>query len=116
MLSHFSRAQPFATLWTIAHQAPLSMEFSWQEYWNELPCPLPEDLSDPGVEPESLKPPALAGRLFAPNATWQAPKSNVHTLIKNTLPCCSMVKNLPANAGHTGSIPDLGGSHMLWDN
>ena len=85
VLSHFCRVQLFVTLWTIAHQAPLSMGFSWQEYWNELPCPLPEDLSDPGIEPASLKPPASAGMLFATNATWQAPKSNVHTLIKNTL-------------------------------
>ena len=37
MLSHFSCVQLFATLWTIAHQAPLSLEFSRQEYWSELP-------------------------------------------------------------------------------
>ena len=35
MLSHFSRVQLFATLWTVACQAPLSMGFSWQEYWND---------------------------------------------------------------------------------
>ena len=45
--------QLFATLWTVAHQAPLSMEFSRQEYWSGLPCPSPEDLSDPGVKPRS---------------------------------------------------------------
>ena len=38
---------------TIAHQAPLSMEFSRQEYWSGLPCPSPGDLSDPGIEPGS---------------------------------------------------------------
>jgi len=40
----------FATPWTIAHQAPLSMEFSRQEYWSGLPFPSPGDLPDPGVE------------------------------------------------------------------
>ena len=39
MLSHFSCAQLFVTLWTVAHQAPLSMGFSSQEYWSGLPCP-----------------------------------------------------------------------------
>ena len=40
VLSHFSWTQLFVTLWTVAHQAPLSMGFSWQEYWSGLPCPL----------------------------------------------------------------------------
>ena len=39
------------TPWTVAHQAPLSMEFSRQEYWSELPFPPPGDLPDPGIEP-----------------------------------------------------------------
>ena len=43
----------FATLWTIVHQAPQSMEFSRQEYWSGLPFPSPGDLSDPGIEPRS---------------------------------------------------------------
>ena len=51
----------FATLWTLAHQAPLSMNFSRQEYWNGLPFPTPGGLPDPGINPES---PALAGRFF----------------------------------------------------
>ena len=41
----------FATPWTIAHQAPLSMGFSRQEYWSNLPFPSPGDLLDPGIEP-----------------------------------------------------------------
>ena len=44
----------FATLWTTAHQAPLSMVFSRQEYRSGLPCPPPEDLPDPGIEPISF--------------------------------------------------------------
>ena len=45
LLSH---VQLFVTLWTIARQAPLSMEFSRQEYWSGLPCPPPRDLPNPG--------------------------------------------------------------------
>ena len=43
----------FATSWTVACQAPLSMEFSRQEYWSELPCPPLGDLFYPGIEPRS---------------------------------------------------------------
>ena len=44
---------PLVTPWTVACQAPLSMEFSRQEYWNELPFPSPGDLPDPETEPRS---------------------------------------------------------------
>ena len=47
MLSCFSCVQLCATLWTVACQAPLSMEFSWQKYWSGLPCSSPGDLPDP---------------------------------------------------------------------
>ena len=48
-----SRIQLFATLWTVAYQAPPSMEFSRQEYWSGLPFPFPGDLPDPGIKPRS---------------------------------------------------------------
>ena len=48
-----SRIQLFVTPWTVVHQAPLSMEFSTQEYWRELPFPSPGDLSDLGIKPRS---------------------------------------------------------------
>ena len=48
-----SRVRLFATPWTIAWQAPLSMGFSRQEYWSGLPFPSPGDLPKPGIEPES---------------------------------------------------------------
>ena len=51
----------FVTPWTVARQAPLSMEFSRQEYWSGLAFPSPEDLPHPGIEPKSL---ALAGNSF----------------------------------------------------
>ena len=56
-----SHAQLFATRWTVARQAPLSMEFSWQEYWSGLLCPSPGDLPNPGIEPGS---PALQADAF----------------------------------------------------
>ena len=48
-----SRIQLFETPWTVALQAPLSMEFSRQDYWGGLPFPSPEDLPDPGIKPRS---------------------------------------------------------------
>ena len=54
LLRRFSRVGPFATPWTAAHQAALSMGFSGQEYWSGLPCPPPGDLPYPGVETVSL--------------------------------------------------------------
>ena len=57
------------TLRTVAHQAPLSMEFSRQEYWSRLPFPSPGDHPDPGIELKSPVSPALAGELFTIGAT-----------------------------------------------
>ena len=48
-----SHVQIFATPWTVAHNAPLSMGFSRQEYWSGLPFPSPKDLPNPGIEPRS---------------------------------------------------------------
>ena len=48
-----SRVRLFATPWTVAYQAPLSMGFSRQEYWSGLPFPSPGDLPDPGIKPGS---------------------------------------------------------------
>ena len=74
MCVHAQLLQPCLTLWdpvTVAHQAPLSMGFSRQEYWSGLPCPPPGDLPDPGAEPTSLTSPALVGRFFTTNTTWE---------------------------------------------
>ena len=75
MLSHFSRVLLFPTPWTIARQAPQSMGFLRQEYWSGLPCPPPGDLPNPGIKPESLMSPALAGKFLTTSTTWEAPKS-----------------------------------------
>ena len=81
----------FALLWTsyslsfgdsdsghnIAHQPPLFMRFSRQEYWSGLPCPSPGDFPDPWIEPASLMFSSLAGGFFTISATWEA-----HDLLK----------------------------------
>ena len=54
MLSHLSRVCLFATPWTVARQAPLSMGFPRREYWSGLPVASPRDLPNPGIEPISL--------------------------------------------------------------
>ena len=102
MLSSFSHVWLFVTPWTIAHQAPLSMEISRQEYWSGLPCPPPGDLPDPGIK---LMSPALqmdslpaerSGRLYFLGFLDGA-----------------VVKNPPANAEDArdvGLIPGLGRS------
>ena len=53
IVKSLSRVRLFATPWTVAHQAPLSMGFSRQEYWSGLPFPSLGDLPDPGIEPRS---------------------------------------------------------------
>ena len=69
MLSCFSCIRLFATLWTVACQAPLPMGFSRQEYWSGLPCPPSGYFPNPGIEPVSLQPPELASGFFSSSAT-----------------------------------------------
>ena len=59
--------------WTVAHQAPLSMGFSRQEYWSGLPYLPLGDLPMPRIEHMSLTSPALAGMFFTTTTTWEAP-------------------------------------------
>ena len=63
-----NRVWLFGILWTVALQAPLSMEFSRQENWNGLPFSTPGDLPDLGIEPTS---PTLTGRFFTTSTTWE---------------------------------------------
>jgi len=71
ILSSFSCVHLFATPWTVAVQAPLSMGFSRQEYWSGLLCP-PSDLHNPEMEPTSPLPPALANGFFTSSNCWEA--------------------------------------------
>ena len=72
VLTRFRCVQLSVTLWTITHQAPLSMEFSREEYWSGLPCPPPADLPHPGIEPMSLMSLASASGIFTTSATREA--------------------------------------------
>ena len=67
-----SHVRLFVTPWTVAHLAPLSMEFSRQEYWSGLPFPSPGALPDPGIQPGSpaLQADSLPSEL--PGKTWKS--------------------------------------------
>ena len=93
VLSCFSRVRLFATLWTIAHQVPLSMELPRPEYWSGLPCTPPGDLPDPGIKPVSQMSPSLADRFF----TTITPGKPIHNI------GCFKFKNINSNC-----------SELLW--
>ena len=73
----FQSCLTLCNLWVVAHQAPLSMGVSRQEYWSGLSCPPPGDLPNPGIELTSLMSPALVGRFFTSTTTQEAPRHNV---------------------------------------
>ena len=77
MLSHFSCVWLWETLWTVACQAPLYLGFSKQEYWSGLPCSLPGDIPNPGIEPAS---PALAGGFFTTETSGKPKKKKKNQL------------------------------------
>ena len=76
MLLH---VQYFVTPWTVAHQAPLSMGFSRQEYWSGLQFPPPGDLPNTGIKPASLMSPALAGRFFTTSTVFSSVAQSCQT-------------------------------------
>ena len=67
----FSHVQVFATPWTVARQAPLSIGLSRQECWSGVPIPPLGNLPNPGIEHASFMFPALAGGYFTTGATWE---------------------------------------------
>ena len=71
-----------ATPWIVVHQAPLSMEFSRQEYWSWLSFPKPGNLPDPGIEFMSLGSPVLAGGFFTTGTTWKAMNMKMFFFLK----------------------------------
>ena len=68
-----SRVQLLATLWTVAHQAPLSMGFPRLEHWIGLPFPSSGVLPNPGIEPMSPGSPALADAFFTTESITESP-------------------------------------------
>ena len=65
----------FAAPWAAAHEAPLSLGFSRQECWSELPFPSPGDLPDPGIELRSPVYPALAGGFLTTEPLGKSPQA-----------------------------------------
>ena len=110
VLSHFSRVQLYATLWTVARQAPLSKALSRQDYWSGLLCPPPGNLPNQGLNPRLLCVPALAGRFFTASATWAALVSEYLLWIGLAIShqTNSIGKESACNAGDLGSIPGEG--------
>ena len=85
----FSCVWHFATLWTVAHQAPMTMEFSRQEYWSGLPWPPPGNLPNPAIKPAS---PALQVD-SSPQSHWRNPQSPISKNKRTDLyiPDCTQV-------------------------
>ena len=102
MLSHFRHVQLFATPRTVAHQAPLSIGFSRQEYWSGLPFPSPGDLPESGIEPASL----MSDRPISPNVSWNAvsfvPQVAVYPyLLEVSWIKCPIQQKIVCNVMHT---------------
>ena len=91
--------QLFATPWTAACQASLSMGFSRREYWSGLPFPPPGDLPDPGIKLRSLTFPALAGGFSTTSTTWEALKMSPFLFLQRS-------PALPSQAGSRISSTD----------
>ena len=116
MLSLFSCVRLLATLWTVALQAHLSMEFSRQEHWSGLPFPPPGDLSNPGIEPTCPVSAVLAGRFFTTKRYLGSPIQ--------VLGCCSVAKLCltlcdPVDYSMPGSsplyyLPEFAQIHVHW--
>ena len=80
-----SHVRLFVTLWTVASQAPMSMEFSRQEYWNGSPFPPPGDLPDPETEPTSpMSPASAAGFLITEPPAYLAPETKPRSEAEST--------------------------------
>ena len=121
VLSHFSHVQLFATLWTVACQAPLSLGFPRQEHWSGLPFPSPDDLSyprplhwqvdslpgKPRIFPTQGSNPCLpiAGRFFTVWATREAPIYHIfffYTSIDGRLDCFCILASVNNGAMNIG--------------
>ena len=94
----------FATLQTVARQAPLSMGFSRQEYWSGLPCPPSGDLPHTGIKPTSLASLALAGGFFPTGATGKPLEYPCPSIILYiNLWICFIIQTWSAPWGETGA-------------
>ena len=100
LLSCLHHFQLFTTLWTVAHQAPLSMGLSRQEYWSGFPSPPPGHLPDPGMEPAPLQL-LISGGFFTAESTGKPHKPVCAKLLQSCPTVCDpMDCNLPGPSGH----------------
>ena len=97
-----SHVQLFVIAWTVAHQAPLSLGFSRQEYWSRLPFPSPRDLPDPWIKPVSLVSLSLVGGFFTivPPGKSSTVLRGRSTLICNKHPYTSQSQALLSRSQH----------------
>ena len=94
-----SHVQLFVTPWTVAHQAPLSMEFSRQEYWSGWPVPSPGDLHNPGIKHGSF---ALQADSL-PSEPPRKPNHTVYPFIPQLCPEC-IIHHVPSSILDFGNI------------
>ena len=104
MLSRFSHAQLYATLWTVTCRAPLSMGFSRQEYWTGLPFPSLGDLPHPGIEPGSpvLQADSLLTELPGPETATDCPGRGQGPALRSGWP------DVPVQLGEPGWVGSWG--------
>ena len=104
------RVQLFATPWTVALQALLSMGFSRQEYWSGLQCSPPWGLPDPGIKPAPLRSPELAGRFLTASAT--SVSQSVSSVAQSCpTPCDPMNRSTPVLPVHH-QLPEFTQTHV----
>ena len=106
MCGHFSCVQLFVTPWTVAHQAPLPMEFS-RQYWSGLPFPSPGDLPDPEIEPMSPEAPALqadSSLLSHQGSSLKAAAAAAAKLLQSRLTLCNPTDGSPPGSPVPGIL------------
>ena len=107
-----SRAQLFATPWTIAYQAPPSMGFSRQQYWSGLPFPSPGDLPDPGIEPGS---PGFQADTLTSEPPGKSLNCTTHSWIVALLRWRGLSNSMSyAVQGHLSRWDMVGSSDKMW--
>ena len=124
--SRFSHVWLFVTLWTIAHQAPLSMGFSREEHWSGLPFPLLEDLPNPGVEPMShvsccpqqlgqIYPTVMSNTLYLSRASqrMKSTPQGAHPHIMRAVAGCLLRRNLGLPRRQPAGLSTVGWWHGL---
>ena len=117
VLSRFNPVWFFATLWTVAHQAPLSLGFSRQEYWGGFPCTPSGNLPDPGIKPMSLMSLALVYRFFTTSTTGKLRTMSVCVLVTQLCPTLwdpwTVAHQAPLSMGFSGKNTGLGCHFLL---